>query len=172
MDREPTIDDLRAVWPILAKDVLASTLQCLSAAREAGGGDVDLFLIMLLVALRTAQTEGFQKLTIEEIAAGQVGALPSLTTNVRSIADSLRMPRETARRKVALLIEMGWIETDGRLLRVSQRHGTRATEMREALMGSVFKQHVAIRRALATAANTAPALRGIPKAAALDAEAA
>jgi hypothetical protein len=148
MKPELAIEDLKAAWPVVAKDILGATLECLSAAREAGGGDVDLFLIMLTVALRTAEHQEFRNLTYEDLVEGHAAELPSLTTNVRSIAASLGMPRETARRKVALLIEMGWIESDGNLLRVPHGHGTRATAMREVLLKSAFKQYLAIGRAL------------------------
>jgi hypothetical protein len=154
MKPQPSIEDLKAVWPVIAKDVLGSTLECLSAARSEGGGDVDLYLIMLAVALRTVEHQDFQSLSYEDLAAGLGAELPSLTTNVRSIADSLGMPRETARRKVATLIEMGWIDNVGHSLRVAQQHGPRATAMRELLLKAVLRQYLAVGSALEKQAHS------------------
>ena len=38
--------------------------------------------------------------------------LPGFGTNMRSLAESTGIPRETVRRKVALLIARGWVVTD------------------------------------------------------------
>jgi DNA-binding IclR family transcriptional regulator len=42
---------------------------------------------------------------------------PSLGTNVRSVAESIGVPKETVRRKVGQLAQAGWIARQGNELR-------------------------------------------------------
>ena len=95
-------------YPQIAANLLEPLFDVMRLAREACGGDMDKAFIILVVAIRTAGHPDFSSYTKEQLETGSVH-LPSLGTNVRSIADSLGAPRETVRRKVRELVEAGWI---------------------------------------------------------------
>jgi DNA-binding MarR family transcriptional regulator len=87
-----------------------------SVAREAFGGDVEKFLILLVIALRTAEHRQARQIPFKQFAEGDLEALPSLYTNIGSVAEVTGIPEETVRRKVAQLRERGWVtRTDHRL---------------------------------------------------------
>lgn len=96
-------------YPRLATDLLAPILDLLRLSREHCGGDVDKFLVMLEVALRTSPHPDFAACTPDQLISGDIPIFPGLGSNARSIADSLGMPRETVRRKVGELIASGWL---------------------------------------------------------------
>lgn len=104
-------------YPALANDFLGPLLELLSLSRQACGGDPDKFLIMLVVARRTTEHELFATFSQEELLSGVIPVFPSLGTNINSVADSLGAPKETIRRKVADLVEAGWIVRQGHELR-------------------------------------------------------
>lgn len=104
-------------YPQLANDLLGPLLELLSLSRMACGGDADKFLIMLVVARRTTEHELFATFQQDELLSGRIPIFPSLGTNISSVADSLGAPKETIRRKVADLVEAGWIVRQGHELR-------------------------------------------------------
>ncbi|RYF94633.1 MAG: hypothetical protein EON95_04660 [Caulobacteraceae bacterium] len=104
-------------YPKAALRLLRPLADLLCVAREACGGDFDKFLIMLAVAIRTTEHPLFATYAQEELLGGAIPVFPSLGTNVRSVADSLGLPKETVRRKVGRLIEAGWIVRQGQELR-------------------------------------------------------
>ncbi len=104
-------------YPAIARSLLRPLLHLLSISREACGGDVDKFLIMLVIAIRTTEHEGFAAYTQAQLLSGEVPIFPTLGTNVRSVAESTGTPKETVRRKVGELIEAGWISREGHELR-------------------------------------------------------
>jgi hypothetical protein len=110
-----------AHYPSVASELLKPLLELLLASRRACGGDVDKFLILLVVATRVAEHPEFAALTPHHLAEAEVETLPSRGTNVRSIADSTDIPKETVRRKVSELIEAGWLERRGRDLTLTSR---------------------------------------------------
>ncbi|MDB5448154.1 MAG: hypothetical protein JWQ97_3471 [Phenylobacterium sp.] len=101
-------------YPSIATDLLNPLLDVLGRSREACGGDVDKFLVLLVIAIRSAQHPGFKKLSYEQLLSGEIPVFPSLCTNVRSIAASLGMPKESVRRKVCELMSSGWVVRRGR----------------------------------------------------------
>ncbi|HEY9217972.1 MAG TPA: hypothetical protein VIO94_07985 [Phenylobacterium sp.] len=96
-------------YPAISRGLLGPLLQLLQVARDAFGGDLEKLLIMLVVAVRTAEHPDFQKYTPEQLMSGEVPVYPSLGTNIRSVADSIGAPKETVRRKIAELVEAGWL---------------------------------------------------------------
>lgn len=64
---------------------------------------------------------GFADIPSEQVLSGDVETLPTLWTNIRSIADSTGIPRETVRRKVNDLIEAGLVKRSGQLLTATPR---------------------------------------------------
>jgi hypothetical protein len=105
----PIVDVLAENDQVLAKRLLKPLLRLINASRETCGGDADKFMILLSVAIRTAEHPDFATLKLEQIDSGTVAWLPSLALNIRSIADSMSMPRETTRRKVSELVSAGWL---------------------------------------------------------------
>jgi hypothetical protein len=101
--------DLRENYPRVASDLLRPLLNVFSAARDVCDGDVDKFLILLVLGMRITEHPEFKQLTHSQIMAGEPGMLPSLGTNTRSIAASVGIPKETARRKLAELVDCGWL---------------------------------------------------------------
>src|SRR5687768_15987110 len=87
----------------VAKDLLATSLDMLVAIRTHFGGDLDAYVVFLLIALRTAEHPRIRDVDPHAVRRGEVQQYPSLLTNVRSVAASTGIPYETARRKVARL---------------------------------------------------------------------
>ncbi len=54
-------------------------------------------------------------------AVGQSEITHGRGVNASSIADALKLPRETARRKCLAMVEDGWLERDGNEFRLGQR---------------------------------------------------
>jgi CRP-like cAMP-binding protein len=129
--------DLRALvadnYPLLARSLLRPLMKLLSASRDACGGDVDKFLIMVVVAIRTTEHPLFATYSQEQLLSGEIPVFPSLGTNVRSVADSIGAPRETVRRKVAELTESGWISRQGNELRFTALAYQQLSGVREAI---------------------------------------
>jgi DNA-binding MarR family transcriptional regulator len=120
-------------YPAIASRLLGPLLRLLTLAREACGGDAEKYLILLVVGMRTTEHPRFKALSQAELLNGEIPVLPSLGTNVRSIAESVSIPRETVRRKVAELIEAGWIVRRGDRLCVTSRGYAEMTPVREAV---------------------------------------
>lgn len=93
----------------MASDLLRPVLNVFTAAREVCDGDVDKFLILLVLGMRMTEHPEFKQLTHSQIISGEPQLLPSLGTNTRSIAASIGLPKETARRKLAELVDSGWL---------------------------------------------------------------
>lgn len=146
----PTTALLRDNYAVIAKDLLGPLINVLSAGRQACGGDLDAFLIILLVAQRTAEDKRIAAITLEQVLAGEVDTYPSLSTNVRSIADSSGIPKETVRRKVGALVEAGWILRRENSLSLTPKASQMLTEVREEILAFAVSGHdtvVALERA-------------------------
>lgn len=120
-------------YPAIAKDLLNPVLDLLRVSRETCGGDADKFLILLAVAVRTAEHRQFPTFTPDELESGAVPELPSLGTNIRSVAEWVGIPKETVRRKVAELVETGWIARDGNQLSFTAAAYPQLTPVRRAI---------------------------------------
>jgi hypothetical protein len=120
-------------YPVVAKDLLNPLLDLFSLSRQACGGDVDKFLVLLCIAVRTTEHSAFAKLTPDQLASGEIPIFPTLGANVRSIADSLRIPKESVRRKVAEMIEAGWVAREGNNLMFTARAYREVAHVRVAI---------------------------------------
>lgn len=112
---------IAAEYPKAALRLLRPLADLLCVARDACGGDLDKFLIMLALAIRTTEHPLFATYAQKDLLDGTIPVFPSLGINVRSIADSLGLPKETVRRKVGELIGAGWIVRRGNELRFTDR---------------------------------------------------
>src|SRR5438045_1722923 len=86
-------------------------------ARQLCGDDLDTVLVMLVIVQRANRHPEFASLKREQMAPELPDELPSLAVNIRSIADSTGIPRETVRRKVRALAQLGLIEIKERGIR-------------------------------------------------------
>ena len=77
--------------------------------RRMFGGDLDALLIMSVVGERTLTAQRAAGLSYAEFREGIRRPDPPKRTNVQSIADFSGIPRETVRRKVDKLVEIGWL---------------------------------------------------------------
>ena len=142
------IDLLLKEYTRVGSDIWTPLLDCLISARSYFEGDLDLLIIYLLIGLRTLQDPRTAGLSLQEVAAGRVTTLPSLFTNVRSISESTHIPYETVRRKVARLVELGWVRRDGDKLALTVRALTEFTELREKLFQLVAANHDVVAKLL------------------------
>jgi hypothetical protein len=108
-------------YPAISRNLLRPLLNLFSLSREACSGDIDKFLIMLVVAIRTTEHGGFAAYTPAQLISGELPVFPTLGTNVRSVAESTGAPKETVRRKVQELVAAGWISRQGNELRFTAR---------------------------------------------------
>jgi hypothetical protein len=125
---------MRGAYPRLAKDLLRPLLALLATARAMCGGDSQKSEILMLIAMRTIEHPDFAKLSYESIASGSAPAYRSLGTNIRSIADSAGMPRETVRRKVAELTAAGLVTRKGNALSLNPAASVAMGPLRDAVL--------------------------------------
>ena len=143
-ERAPRVQDWRKLrigeqYPRIASELLNPLLDLLTRSRDACGGDVEKFLIVLAVAIRTAQHPEFKALSQEQLLSGEIEVFPTLRTNIRSIADSMGMPKETVRRKVLELSEAGWMMRDGRDVFFTTRAYQELVPVRESIERLAFR---------------------------------
>ncbi|RAK52930.1 hypothetical protein [Phenylobacterium deserti] len=138
---QPIVPLLRENYASIAKDLLTPLVDVLNVGRDRTGGDLDSLLIILVVALRTAEDRRIAGMTLEQVLNGEVQSYPSLTTNVRSIADSTSIPKETVRRKVGALIEAGWIAREDHSLALTPLASRMLTDVRESLFLMAVRNH-------------------------------
>jgi len=125
---------LRQAYPRLAKDLMRPLLAVFADARSMCGGDSQKSEILMLIAMRSVEHPDFTKLSYETIAAGEASAYRSLGTNIRSIADSAGIPRETVRRKVAELTAAGLVVRNGNALSLAPRASRLMGPLRDSML--------------------------------------
>jgi hypothetical protein len=134
---EPTLkriqEEIEAHYPVIAADLLEPLLRFMTVARDVLGGDAEKILVMLVVSVRTKQHPDFVELTPEQLSSGEMPVLPSLGVNIRSIADSTGIPKETVRRKAAELVDAGFLARKGGDFRYTAEGYEAVASAREAL---------------------------------------
>jgi hypothetical protein len=125
---------LRQAYPRLAKELMRPLLAALATARTICGGDSQKSEILMLIAMRSIEHPDFAKLNYETIAAGEASVYRSFGTNIRSIADSAGIPRETVRRKVAELTAAGLVIRDGNALSLAPSASRVIGPLRESVL--------------------------------------
>lgn len=143
-------------YPKAALRLLRPLVDLLCVAREACGGDFDKFLIMLAVAIRTTEHPLFATYEQEELLGGSIPVFPSLGTNVRSVADSLGLPKETVRRKVGELIHAGWIVRQDNELRFTDHAYRELAGARVGIERLAVRNFEAVADLIRKAAPTCP----------------
>ena len=94
--------------------------------------DLDTLLVLLVIIQRANRHPGFGRLDPADLTAGRLDELPTLRVNMQSIADSTGIPRESVRRKVAELVQCGWVARDGANLRFTVDGYLAIAPLREA----------------------------------------
>ena len=133
-------DELVNHYAEVASELVFPLLEMMRLSRTLCGNS-DKSLIFLVIAARTVQHPDFRALNLEQLQRGSSEPLPSLGTNVRSIADSLSIPRESVRRRVKELIAKGLIERYGASLRLTPAGLARLAPMRLALVSTATKYY-------------------------------
>ena len=136
-------------YSVVAKDLLSPLLDLLVAVRTHFGGDLDQFIIFLLISLRTAQHPAASGIDPHAVRRGEVTSYPSLFTNVRSISASTHIPYETTRRKVASLVEKGFVERRDEYLTITVPASIQFRGLREKLFAMAESNHDVIAGLLA-----------------------
>ena len=99
-------DHFRAVWPVHVEGMM----RLLTALRGHFGGDLDLMLVLGVIGGRTLPSSWVGKLeTYGHLTRAGIDAQLPSAINLQSIADYTGIPRETVRRKLAILLERGWV---------------------------------------------------------------
>ena len=144
--REQLLAQVREGYPTVAPELLQPLLRFFTLARDLVGGDADKILVMLVIAVRTTQHPDFSTFTTDELRAGDVPLLPTLGINIRSIADSTGMPRETVRRKVGELVEAGWVLREDNQIRYTAAGFAAVEPAREAIEDMAVRYFEVVRR--------------------------
>jgi len=134
----------------VAYELVEPLTSFLTVAR-AVTGDLDRVLIMVTITLRSSRHPDFRSGAAFE--TGEDAALPGFGTNVRSVADSTGIPKETVRRKVRELVAMGWVVRDGNTLHYSALGYEAATPVREAMLRMYARGYEVIRQVEAETAR-------------------
>jgi hypothetical protein len=143
-----TLAALRGRYPQVVRDMLRPLTALLAIARSVCAGDGESAEILLLIALRTVEHPAFATLTYEEVVSGGAVAYQSLTTNMRSIADSTGIPRETVRRKVGHLVALGWVGREGNSVFLDPSASPALTPLREAILRLAAQNYELVRAVL------------------------
>jgi len=131
-DRQSIRAQLDANYHQIASDLLRQHLATMHVIYGLFGGDFEAFYILAVIAQRTAEHLEFKASPWPERPDDQ--PLPSLTTNVRSVAQSTGIPEETVRRKVTTLIGRGWVQKEGRCLSYTAKGAQELGALRDALL--------------------------------------
>ena len=95
--------DYQALW-------VEHHLRLLCNLRQTFGNDLDKSIILAVVGQRMFQIGLHRPIDFDQARTGSYELDLSRMTNVESIAEATGIPRETVRRKVSELLEIGWLE--------------------------------------------------------------
>lgn len=103
------LENFGHIW---TRHVLALT-RFLIACRQNFDGDIDLFLVLCVIGERTFSQNNLREgMSFEQWNSPALKAIDAENINIQSIADFSGIPRETVRRKLAILLEKGWVSRD------------------------------------------------------------
>lgn len=131
---EITESDIRGnfghVWPAHVAAFARYLIEC----RKQFRGDLDLMLLLAVIGDRTLVAKKVRKsLSFNEFLQGQYVDFQPDAINYQSIAEFTGMPRESVRRKVNELIDIGWVRrTEGGFLVATQKASEDLAPLTEA----------------------------------------
>jgi hypothetical protein len=124
----------------LSPEILEPLLDLLATASVVSDGDLDKLMIMIVVGLRSMAHPAFKERGVMDFI--EKGAtIPTLGINARSISESLPIPRESARRKVARLIDLGWLRREGGNLHLTAKGLAALTPVRDKIQRQVVANY-------------------------------
>ncbi len=92
---------------------VAAFADLLVVLRQHFDGDLDMMLILAVIGDRRVwQRTPSEDVSYDRMGRSSVPESPFVSINMLSIANFIGMPRETVRRKVASLIDRGWVERE------------------------------------------------------------
>jgi DNA-binding MarR family transcriptional regulator len=94
------------IWPV-HNDAFSELLVLL---RKYFGGDLDRMLVLAIIGSRHLARGGIDGMSYDRFVSLERAERDPAPINIQSIADYSGIPRETVRRKVRDLEQMGWIE--------------------------------------------------------------
>lgn len=144
---DAVLEALQKAYPDAAKELLPPLLTVMDEAERLFEGDLEKSHILLAIALRTAAHPQVASVA-SDLAAGQDVELPSLWTNVNSIAMSLGLPKETVRRKVNALIRKGWLERQDHAVRYTAKGARDLAPVRDRILRMVVANYRVLDRML------------------------
>jgi DNA-binding MarR family transcriptional regulator len=106
--------ELRAHFGHIHAQNVAALSRHLITCRRFFDGDLDLFLVLMIIGERTFSRRNAPDLSFEQWQTASVRSVKQEAINLQSIADYSGIPRETVRRKVEILVQRGWVVRDGR----------------------------------------------------------
>ena len=124
--------NFQSIWPVH----LAGFTRLLVKLRDRFDGDLDLLLVLAVIGERTRPESWTPELlTYRQMTDGNDDDHLQYPINIQSVAQYCGIPRETVRRKVAILQSKGWVtrDADGRLA-VSR---AAAGDLEDATMDSI-----------------------------------
>lgn len=139
-----TSDLLHQHYGLVAKDLYTPVLDVFGAARSAFDGDIEKAVVLLEVAVRTLQCRDFSGIDLQAVLSGKIEAYPRAGANMRSIADSSGIPKETVRRKVAALVKDGLLLRHGNALSLSPAASPALTPIRNAVLKLAARNHESV----------------------------
>lgn len=119
-------------WPAHTK----AFAELLVTARRHFHGDLDSLVIMAVIGSRSLPAHGLEGLGYSEFRSGRrLDDHAPPVINVQSVSDVTGIPRETVRRKVARLVERGWLDCRDRGLVASPSAASELHGLTEATLG-------------------------------------
>jgi hypothetical protein len=117
----------------IAHELMAPLLEMIQVARAECGGDLDKYLVLLAIGARTTRHRRFIEAEPDEFISGRIAVLPGFGAYAQSIAASIGMPKETARRKIAEMVAAGWLVRHDRRLYLTAKCYTELSPLRDHL---------------------------------------
>lgn len=101
-------ENFGAIWPAHVANFVDYLIACRNVI-----GDLDLLVILAVIGDRTLSQKRTDKSASHDKLFGEKEGLPEPEAiNTQSISDFTGIPRETVRRKVAELMDRGWVARD------------------------------------------------------------
>lgn len=141
-------------YPKVATDLLKPILELIRLARKCCDGNVDKFLIILAVGIRTVEHPEFSRCSPDKLINIDLPIFPGLGTNARSIAESLEIPKESVRRKVAELIDAGWLVRERSRLYLTAQAYRNLAPVREQIMQLTASNYETLSKLLRSGSQT------------------
>ena len=106
LTRETLLRHFGDLWPVHHRGFTTLMIEC----RKHFNGDMDEMLVLSAIGERTLTPQRSAGLTYPDFMGGRRNDSKKGRINTQSISDSTGIPRETVRRKVAHLVDRGWVQ--------------------------------------------------------------